>query len=73
MLPSVATYFRVQARAFCYAPLLGRPPGGDFIGALKRILLRLLQLATPSRYGRTGLFAAAAAAADGTPAAACVG
>lgn len=34
--PRGATCFRGPARPFSFAPLLGRPPGGDFCGALKR-------------------------------------
>lgn len=33
-----ASFCRVQPRPFSFAPLLGRPPGGSLVGALKRIV-----------------------------------
>lgn len=51
----VAAYLcRVQPRPFSFAPLLGRPPGGSLVGALKRILFRPLIVATSPRDGHTG-------------------
>ena len=67
----VAAYLcRVQPRPFSFAPLLGRPPGGSLVGALKRIVFRPLIVATPPRNGHTGACLFGCAAAKGTPAAA---
>ena len=50
----LATFCRVQPRPFSFAPLLGRPPGGFLVGALKRISFRPLIVATSPRDGHTG-------------------
>ena len=62
-VPLAAYLCRVQPRPFSFAPLLGRPPGGFLVGALKRISFRPLIVATPARDGLTGacLFGCAAA------------
>ena len=59
----LASLCRVQPRPFSFAPLLGRPPGGSLVGALKRIVFRPLIVATSARNGHTGacLFGVAAA------------
>ena len=62
---------RVQPRPFSFAPLLGRPPVGSLVGALKRISFRPLIVATPSRNGRTGACRCWVRRRKGTPAAAC--
>jgi len=64
---SKASRFR---RPFSFAPLLGRPPGGSLVGALKRIVFRPLIVATSPRDGHTGACLFGCAAAKGTPAAA---
>ena len=67
----VAAYLcRVQPRPFSFAPLLGLPPGGSLVGALKRIVFRPLIVATSPCNGHTGAFLFGVAAAKGTPAAA---
>ena len=53
-VPLAAYLCRVQPRPFSFAPLLGRPPGGSLVGALKRIVFRPLIVATPARDGHTG-------------------
>lgn len=65
----LASLCRVQPRPFSFAPLLGRPPGGSLVGALKRIVFRPLIVATSSRDGLTGacLFGCAAAKARPPP------
>ena len=62
-VPLAAYLCRVQPRPFSFAPLLGRPPGGSLVGALKRIVFRPLIVATSPRDGHTGacLFGVAAA------------
>ncbi|MBQ4442010.1 MAG: hypothetical protein II899_07920 [Bacteroidales bacterium] len=44
----------MQPRPFSFAPLLGRPPGGSLVGALKRIVFRALIVATSSRKASAG-------------------
>ena len=51
---TAASFCRVQPRPFSFAPLLGRPPGGSLVGALKRIVFRALIVATPSRKASAG-------------------
>ena len=51
---TAASFCRVQPRPFSFAPLLGRPPGGSLVGALKRIVFRALIVATSSRKASTG-------------------
>jgi hypothetical protein len=64
----VAAYLcRVQPRPFSFAPLLGRPPVGSLVGALKRILFRPLIVATSARKGHTGAFLFGVAAAKARP------
>ena len=65
----LASFCRVQPRPFSFAPLLGRPPGGSLVGALKRIVFRPLIVATSPRDGHTGacLFGVAAAKARPPP------
>ena len=61
---------RVQPRPFSFAPLLGRPPGGSLVGALKRIVFRALIVATSSRKASAGACLFGTRRRKGTPAAA---
>ena len=57
----------MQPRPFSFAPLLGRPPGGSLVGALKRIVFRPLIVATSARVAILVPAAAGVAAAKARP------